>query len=151
MVEALKKGAKYAMVDEAQVVDDMRFIAVENVLETLQQLGNFHRKKFNIPVIAITGSNGKTTTKELMYKVLSGSYQTLATQGNLNNYIGVPLTLLRIDDKTEMAIVEMGANQLGNIEELCALAQPTHGLITNIGKAHTQGFGSLEGVIRGEE
>lgn len=150
-VEALKKGAKYAMVDEAQVVDDMRFIAVENVLETLQQLGNFHRKKFNIPVIAITGSNGKTTTKELMYKVLSGSYQTLATQGNLNNYIGVPLTLLRIDDKTEMAIVEMGANQLGNIEELCALAQPTHGLITNIGKAHTQGFGSLEGVIRGEE
>ncbi len=149
-VEALKKGAKYAVVDEAQEVDDMRFMAVENVLETLQQLGNFHRKKFNIPVIAITGSNGKTTTKELMYKVLSGSYQTLATRGNLNNYIGVPLTLLRMDNNTEIAIVEMGANQLGDIKELCTLAQPSHGLITNIGKAHTQGFGNLEGVIRGK-
>ncbi len=148
--EALEKGAKYVIVDEAKETDDRRFMVVDNVLKTLQQLGNFHRNKFNLPVLAITGSNGKTTTKELMYKVLSGSYQTLATQGNLNNYIGVPLTLLRIDNNTEIAIVEMGANQLGDIKELCALAQPTHGLITNIGKAHTQGFGNLEGVIRGK-
>jgi len=114
----------------------------------LQQLANHHRKQFRIPVLAITGTNGKTTTKELINAVLSKKYQTLATTGNLNNHIGVPLTLLKLKPDTEIAIVEMGANHLGEIDLLTRIAEPTHGIITNIGKAHLEGFGGFEGVVR---
>lgn len=146
---ALGKGAKYAVVDDPDMAAENVFV-VEDTLQTLQDLARYHRKTLSIPVIGITGSNGKTTTKELIYAVLSQKFNTLYTQGNLNNHIGVPLTLLRIKPEHEMAIIEMGANHIGEIELLCTIALPTYGMITNIGKAHLEGFGSLEGVARGK-
>ncbi|HEY4651874.1 MAG TPA: UDP-N-acetylmuramoyl-tripeptide--D-alanyl-D-alanine ligase [Pontibacter sp.] len=144
---ALEKGAKYAVVDDPAMAAENVFV-VEDTLQTLQDLARHHRKTLSIPVIGITGTNGKTTTKELTHAVLSQKFNTLYTLGNLNNHIGVPLTLLRIKPAHEMAIIEMGANHIGEIELLCSIALPTHGLITNIGKAHLEGFGSLEGVAR---
>lgn len=146
--QAIDNGAKYVVVDDEKVATSEKFLLVKNVLEALQELANYHRKQFNIPVIGITGSNGKTTTKELIYTVLSKKYNTIATVGNLNNHIGVPLTLLTIQPSTEIAIIEMGANHLNEIEFLCRIAAPNYGLITNIGKAHIEGFGSYEGVIK---
>ncbi|MBF9251713.1 UDP-N-acetylmuramoyl-tripeptide--D-alanyl-D-alanine ligase [Pontibacter sp. 172403-2] len=146
---ALEKGAKYAVVDDPSMAAD-NMLVVEDTLQALQDLARHHRRQLSIPVIGITGSNGKTTTKELIHAVLSQKYNTLYTQGNLNNHIGVPLTLLRIRPEHEMAIIEMGANHIGEIALLSSIAQPTHGLITNIGKAHLEGFGSLEGVARGK-
>jgi len=144
---ALQNGAKYALIDEeAYFKNETQYILVSDGLETLQQLAAHHRRQFNIPVIGLTGSNGKTTTKELINAVLSIKYKTLATKGNLNNQIGVPLTLLNINKLTEIAIVEMGANYVGEIAELCEITQPNYGLITTIAKAHLEGFGSLEGV-----
>ncbi len=148
--QALDNGAAYAIIDEDEYQSDQRFILVENVLETLQKLARHHRRQFDIPFIAITGSNGKTTTKELLSTVLSSQYPTHFTKGNFNNHIGVPLTLLGMPEGTEIAIVEMGANHLDEISALCAIAEPTHGLITNIGKAHLEGFGGLEGVKKGK-
>ncbi len=145
--EALAKGSRYAMVDDPTVVKDERFLLVPDVLQALQDLARHHRRTFNIPVIGITGTNGKTTTKELVHAVLSAERPTLATSGNLNNHIGVPLTLLRMNAEHHIAIIEMGANKVGDIAELVAIAEPTHGLITNIGRAHLEGFGSYEGVI----
>ncbi|WP_347157327.1 UDP-N-acetylmuramoyl-tripeptide--D-alanyl-D-alanine ligase [Pontibacter chitinilyticus] len=146
---ALEKGAKYAVVDDPSMASD-NVLVVEDTLQGLQDLARYHRRQLSIPVIGITGSNGKTTTKELIYAVLSQKYNTLYTQGNLNNHIGVPLTLLRIKPEHEIAIIEMGANHIGEIAFLCTIAQPSHGMITNIGKAHLEGFGSLEGVARGK-
>lgn len=145
--QALEKGAKYAIVDEKQYESD-RCILVPDVLQTLQQLATYHRNQLLIPIIALTGSNGKTTTKELINGVLSKKFKTTATVGNLNNHIGVPLTLLRMTDKTDIAIIEMGANHPKEIEFLCTIAQPDYGLITNFGKAHLEGFGNVEGVIK---
>jgi UDP-N-acetylmuramoyl-tripeptide--D-alanyl-D-alanine ligase len=145
--EALGKGAKYSVIDEeAHYADGC--ILVEDVLKTLQQLANYHRRQSKIPFIGITGSNGKTTTKELTAAVLSKKYKTLFTQGNLNNHIGVPLTLLTLRKEHEIAIIEMGANHQGEIAELCKIAEPDYGIITNIGKAHLEGFGGPEGVIK---
>ncbi|HQV51694.1 MAG: UDP-N-acetylmuramoyl-tripeptide--D-alanyl-D-alanine ligase [Flavobacteriales bacterium] len=146
--EALQKGALYAVVDDPSVVKDERYLLVNDGLEALQQLGLYHRRTFDIPVIGITGTNGKTTTKELVHAVLSCDRRTLATSGNLNNHIGVPLTLLRLNKEHSISIIEMGANKIGDIAELTSLAEPTHGCITNIGKAHLEGFGSYEGVIK---
>src|SRR5215218_2530389 len=143
--QALEGGAAYAVIDDKQFYIDERTIVVDDVLQTLQQLANHHRKHFQIPILAITGSNGKTTTKELIHAVLFSQYKTYTTEGNLNNHIGVPLTLLKIKSDAEMAIVEMGANHLKEIESYCVIAEPTHGLITNCGKAHLEGFGSVEG------
>lgn len=149
--QALENGASFAVVDDSEVVKDNRFLLVEDVLTALQELAKHHRKTFEFPVVALTGSNGKTTTKELIAKVVSMKYKTYATKGNLNNHIGVPLTLLAIDPKRyEMAIVEMGANHQQEIALLCSIAQPTHGLITNIGKAHLEGFGGISGIIKGK-
>lgn len=148
--QALKKGATHAILDEKKFVTDERHILVENVLETLQKLAILHRNYCEARVISLTGSNGKTTTKELIFSVLSKKYNTVATKGNLNNHIGVPLTLLSIKPKTEIAIVEMGANHLGEIAFLSNLAQPDFGYITNFGKAHLEGFGSINGVIKGK-
>lgn len=148
--EALKKGAAYAVIDEVKYQSGHRTILVDDVLKTLQGLARYHREKSNAKVIGLTGSNGKTTTKELLNAVLSTSYNTLATSGNLNNHIGVPLTLLRITDETELAIIEMGANHVGEIAELCSIAQPDYGYITNFGKAHLEGFGGEAGVIKGK-
>ncbi len=147
---ALEAGAAYAIVDEDIPNLDGRIIRVDNVLESLQMLAKFHREQFAIPFIGITGSNGKTTTKELVSAVLSTKYKTYTTVGNLNNHIGVPLTLLRIKADAEIAVVEMGANHLHEIESYCHYAEPTHGVITNCGKAHLEGFGSLEGVKKGK-
>ncbi len=145
--QALEKGAAYAIVDDPAAVTSDKIFLVENTLEALQDLARLHRKSFGFPVIALTGSNGKTTTKELIRCVLSTRFNTYATQGNLNNHIGVPLTILSADERSvEMLIVEMGANHEKEIALLCSVAQPTHGLITNIGKAHLEGFGSLDGV-----
>ncbi len=145
---AIIKGASYAIIDDEKYKKDDRFILVDNVLETLQQLALFHRKTLDIPIIGITGTNGKTTTKELLNAILSCKYNTLATSGNLNNHIGVPLTLLQITSKHEIAIIEMGANHIGEIGELCKIAQPDYGIITNIGKAHLEGFGGIQGIIK---
>jgi UDP-N-acetylmuramoyl-tripeptide--D-alanyl-D-alanine ligase len=145
---ALDMGASFAIIDDSLYCLDNRCILVENVLSSLQQLANHHRKQFRIPILAITGTNGKTTTKELIHAVLSKKYQTLSTTGNLNNHIGMPLTLLKLKPETEIAIVEMGANHPGEIDLLCRIAEPTHGIITNIGKAHLEGFGGFEGVVR---
>ena len=145
---AIEKGARFAIVDQKEFADEHKIFFVPNTLNFLQDLARYHRAKFNIPVIGITGSNGKTSTKELMYSVLSKKFNTLATQGNLNNHLGVPFTLLRMTKEHEMAIIEMGANQPGDIQELCEIASPTHGIITNIGKAHLEGFGDLEGVVK---
>lgn len=146
--DALQNGAVLAVVDEAGEWNDDRIIVVENSLEFLQNLSAYHRKQLKTIIIGITGSNGKTTTKELLFAVLSAKYKTQATLGNLNNHIGVPLTLLAIKPETEIAIVEMGANHIGEIEAYCQWAKPNVGIITNIGKAHLEGFGSLEGVVR---
>lgn len=145
--EALNKGASFCVIDEEEYQTDERIILVENVLETLQKLANYHRKQLDIPFIALTGSNGKTTTKELINAVLSKKYHTTATKGNLNNHIGVPLTLLSINQDTEVAIIEMGANHHGEIKLLSEIVEPDIGYITNFGKAHLEGFGSVEGVI----
>lgn len=144
--DALTKGAAYAIIDEEAYQYGEKTILVKDVLTTLQELANYHRKQFDIPVIGITGSNGKTTTKELVSVVLNSHYPTHFTKGNFNNHIGVPLTLLEMPLSTEVAIIEMGANHIGEIDFLCQIAAPTHGLITNIGSAHLEGFGSLEGV-----
>ena len=148
--DALAKGASYAVVDEEKWAKDSRYVLVEDGLRALQQLARHHRGQLAIPVIALTGSNGKTTTKESMKAVLAKKYKVLATHGNLNNHIGVPLTLLAIDGACEMAIVEMGANHLGEIAALCKMANPTHGLITNIGKAHIGTFGGYDNIVRGK-
>lgn len=148
--QALESGALYVIIDNPDYYVDQRTILVENSLETLQKLANFHRKHLNLPIIALTGSNGKTTTKELISVVLSEKYNTKATFGNLNNHIGVPLTLLSFDYKTEIGIVEMGANHQKEIEFLCEIAEPNLGYITNFGKAHLDGFGGFEGVIQGK-
>lgn len=147
-LDALKKGAKYAVIDEIVEGSDERMIKVDNSLECLQQLARYHRRKLNIPVLAITGTNGKTTTKELTAAVLSKKYHIANTKGNLNNHIGVPLTLLTMNSLTEMAVIEMGANHPGEIEHLCKIAEPDFGIITNVGKAHLEGFGSFEGVVQ---
>lgn len=149
-VKALEAGAAYAVIDEPVGVDDHRLILVEDVLQTLQALAGYHRQQFNIPFIAITGSNGKTTTKELVYAVLASHYKTYTTQGNLNNHIGVPLTLLSIPADAEMAVIEMGANHQKEIAGYCVYTDPTHGIITNCGKAHLEGFGGIEGVRKGK-
>lgn len=148
--QALDAGACCVVVDEDPGFSDDRIFKVEDVLTALQQLAGHHRSKFNIPFIAITGSNGKTTTKELVHAVLSTTYKTYTTQGNLNNHIGIPLTLLSVGTDAEMAVIEMGANHLKEIEGYCVYTAPTHGLITNCGKAHLEGFGSLEGVRKGK-
>jgi UDP-N-acetylmuramoyl-tripeptide--D-alanyl-D-alanine ligase len=156
--QALEKGAAYVFIDEEITLKDKRIIQTKNVLETLQALARFHRQKFNtlpngksrIPFIAITGSNGKTTTKELVHAVLSSTFKTYTTEGNLNNHIGIPLTILKIKGDAEMAVIEMGANHLKEIGGYCKYAMPTHGLITNIGKAHLEGFGNVENVKRGK-
>lgn len=147
---AIEQGCAYAIVDNENVANDTTIFLVKNVLETLQQLAKYHRSKLNIPFIGITGSNGKTTNKELIHAVLSKKYNTYATKGNLNNHIGVPLTLLSITSKHEMAIIEMGANHQGEIEFLADLANPNYGIITNIGRAHLEGFGGIEGVKKGK-
>ena len=147
-LQALEKGALYSVVDEKEYADNERCILVDDVLETLQQLARYHRDQLNIPVIGLTGSNGKTTSKELLNSVLSKKYKTYATKGNLNNHIGVPLTLLAIDKTVEIAVVEMGANHLGEIALLCSIANPSHGFITNIGRAHIGMFGGFENIIR---
>lgn len=148
--KALDEGAAFVVVDEDPGFSDNRIIRTANVLTTLQELAGYHRQQFNIPVIAITGSNGKTTTKELVHAVLSSAYRTYTTQGNLNNHIGIPLTLLAIQKDVEIAVVEMGANHLKEIEGYCVYTAPTHGLITNCGKAHLEGFGGIEGVRKGK-
>ncbi|WP_298495125.1 UDP-N-acetylmuramoyl-tripeptide--D-alanyl-D-alanine ligase [uncultured Algibacter sp.] len=147
---AIKEGAKYAVVDESNYDTSNKTILVDNVLKTLQTLSSYHRKHLNIPIIALTGSNGKTTTKELINAVLSKKYNTTATIGNLNNHIGVPLTLLSMKPTTEIGIVEMGANHQKEIEFLCEIAKPDHGYITNFGKAHLEGFDGVQGVIKGK-
>lgn len=144
--DALEKGARYAVIDEPEYRKDERFLLVDDALTALQGLARYHRSQLRIPFIGITGTNGKTTTKELIHAVLSQRFRTYATKGNLNNHIGVPLTVLSVTQQTEMAIVEMGANHPGEIAFLCSIAAPTHGLITNVGKAHLEGFGSFEGV-----
>lgn len=148
--QALEKGAKYAIVDEEEFVTTPNIFLVDNVLGALQKLASFHRGYLNIPIIALTGSNGKTTTKELINTVLSKKYNTTATIGNFNNHIGVPLTLLSMNNTTEIGIVEMGANHLKEIEFLCSIAKPDFGYITNFGKAHLEGFGGIKGVIKGK-
>ena len=145
---ALKNGCNYVVIDEREFQEDERFILVDDVLKYLQQLSNYHRKKLKCPVIGITGTNGKTTTKELIFAILNSKYKTVATKGNLNNHIGVPLTLLSTPLETEMLIVEMGANHPGEINFLSEITQPNFGIITNIGKAHLEGFGGYEGVIK---
>lgn len=146
--EALSKGASIAVVDDPTYATDDRYFLVDNALEALQKLAQHHRNQLSIPVVGLTGSNGKTTSKELLNAVLSRKYKTYATKGNLNNHIGVPLTILAIDDSVELAIVEMGANHVGEIALLCSIANPTHGFITNIGKAHIGTFGGFENIIR---
>ncbi|MEL1246325.1 UDP-N-acetylmuramoyl-tripeptide--D-alanyl-D-alanine ligase [Flavobacterium sp. DGU11] len=149
-LEALSKGAKYVVIDNPEYKSDDRMLLVNNSLEALQQLANYHRRQLGLPVIALTGSNGKTTTKELINAVLSKKYTTKATVGNLNNHIGVPLTLLSFTAATEIGIVEMGANHQKEIGFLCSIAEPNFGYITNFGKAHLEGFGGYEGVIKGK-
>ena len=148
--KAFEAGAAYAVIDEEKYASFGKTILVDDVLTTLQQLAKHHRQQFNIPFLAITGSNGKTTTKELIHAVLSTSLKTYTTEGNLNNHIGVPLTILKIGLDAEIAVIEMGANHLGEIASYCSYALPTHGLITNCGKAHLEGFGSEEGVRKGK-
>lgn len=147
---AIDAGAAYAVIDEAAFAIPGKTFLVNDVLTTLQQLAKYHREQFSIPFIAITGSNGKTTTKELVHAVLSTTYKTYTTEGNLNNHIGIPLTLLKIKADAEIAVIEMGANHQKEIEGYCLYTQPTHGIITNCGKAHLEGFGGVEGVRKGK-
>lgn len=148
--KAIESGAAFAIVDNPDLARNSRCIVVPDVLEALQKLATHHRRQFDIPVIGVAGSNGKTTTKELVGAVLSSHYPTCVTRGNLNNHIGVPLTLLSMQPETEVAVIEMGANHIGEVAELCEIAEPTHGLVTNIGKEHLEGFGDLEGVKKAE-
>ena len=148
--KALEIGAAAVVIDEPVIAESDNVFLVEDGLKALQKLANHHRKQFSIPFIAITGSNGKTTTKELIHAVLSTTFQTYTTKGNLNNHIGVPLTLLSIEQDAEMAVIEMGANHQKEIESYCDIAEPTHGLITNCGKAHMEGFGGVEGIRKGK-
>jgi len=145
--EAISKGAKFAIIDNAAYTIEGKTILVNDTLKTLQELATHHRRQFAIPLIGITGSNGKTTSKELIAAILETQYNVLYTFGNLNNHIGVPLTLLQINSTHEIAVIEMGANKPGDIQELAEIAEPTHGIITNIGRAHLEGFKNLEGVI----
>lgn len=147
---ALDLGCRYAVVDEEKYATHPNILLVDDCLQTLQDLANYHRKQFKIPILGVTGSNGKTTTKELILSVLSQEYNVIATQGNYNNHIGVPLTLLRITKEHEIAIIEMGANHLGEIATLCKIAEPNFGIITNIGRAHLEGFGSYENIKKGK-
>jgi UDP-N-acetylmuramoyl-tripeptide--D-alanyl-D-alanine ligase len=149
-MKALENGAAYAVVDEDIPGADERVIRVGDCLTALQELAKYHRERFNIPFIAITGSNGKTTSKELVYAVLSSHFTCYTTQGNLNNHIGVPLTLLSVKNDAQIAVIEMGANHQKEIEGYCRYTQPTHGIITNAGKAHLEGFGGVEGVKKGK-
>lgn len=148
--KALKAGCAYAVIDEAEyaIEGNQRYILVDDCLQTLQQLANYHRRQLGTPVIGITGTNGKTTTKELISCVLSQTHHILYTEGNLNNHIGVPTTLLRLKAEHDLAVIEMGANHPGEIKFLCEIAEPNYGIITNVGKAHLEGFGSFEGVIK---
>jgi UDP-N-acetylmuramoyl-tripeptide--D-alanyl-D-alanine ligase len=146
--QALENGAAYVVIDDPEYFKGERTLLVEDVLKSLQRLASDYRSTLRIPIIGITGTNGKTTTKELMAAALSARFTTHATAGNLNNHIGVPITLLTIKPETEIAVIEMGANHIGEIAQLCQIARPTHGIITNIGKAHLEGFGSAEGVIK---
>ncbi len=148
--EALKKGASYAVVDEKTFQVNDKCILVDDGLKALQDLARYHRSQLKIPVVALTGSNGKTTSKELLSAVLSKKFATHATKGNLNNHIGVPLTILSINSSVEIAVIEMGANHVGEIAELCTIASPTHGFITNIGKAHIGTFGGFENIVKGK-
>ena len=148
--EAILKGAKYVVIDNPEFQLEGKTLLVKNSLTALQELAKFHRSYLGLPIIALTGSNGKTTTKELIHTVLLKKYKTLATIGNLNNHIGVPLTLLRFTKETEIGIVEMGANHQKEIQFLCQIVQPDYGYITNFGKAHLEGFGGVEGVIKGK-
>jgi UDP-N-acetylmuramoyl-tripeptide--D-alanyl-D-alanine ligase len=149
-MKALEAGAAYAVVDEDINTEDKRILRFDDALQTLQDLAKYHREQFSIPFIGITGSNGKTTSKELIYAVLSSHFTTYTTQGNLNNHIGVPLTLLSVKPDAEMAVIEMGANHQKEIAGYCVYAQPTHGVVTNAGKAHLEGFGGVEGVRKGK-
>src|SRR5882757_9448389 len=146
--EALQKGAACAVVDEPAFAKDNNYLLVDDGLQSLQHLAGYHRTQLKIPVIGLTGSNGKTTSKELLYAVLATKFKTFATKGNLNNHIGVPLSILSIDSSFEIAVIEMGANHVGEIAELAKIANPTHGLITNIGKAHVGTFGGFENIVR---
>jgi UDP-N-acetylmuramoyl-tripeptide--D-alanyl-D-alanine ligase len=148
--KAIEAGAAYAVIDNPECKINDKYILVDDALTALQDLARYHRKQLTMPVIGLTGTNGKTTTKELINSVLSQHFKTQATQGNLNNHIGVPLSILTIDKSHEIAIIEMGANHQKEIEMLCTIAQPTHGLITNVGKAHLEGFGGVEGVKKGK-
>ena len=145
---AIDKGCSYAVVDDPEVVSGQKYILVENTLKALQELAFCHREQLKIPIIAITGTNGKTTTKELIATVLSKKYNTTFTKGNLNNHIGVPLTLLSMNEDTQIGVVEMGANHTNEIKQLCKIANPNYGVITNIGKAHMEGFGTFENIIK---
>jgi UDP-N-acetylmuramoyl-tripeptide--D-alanyl-D-alanine ligase len=147
-LKSLELGCNLVVVDDLKLKDTSNCYYVPNVLTALQKLAKLHREKLNIPIIGITGTNGKTTTKELIAAVLSTNFNTQYTKGNLNNHIGVPLSILSINKKHEIAVIEMGANHIGEIETLCKIAQPTHGIITNVGKAHLEGFGSFKGVIK---
>ena len=147
---AIDSGAAYAVIDKPEYQIDHRTLLVPDVLTALQELAEYHRRQLNIPIISLTGSNGKTTTKELIAAVLAQKYEVTATVGNLNNHIGVPLTLLSMTQKTEIGVVEMGANHQGEIKALCDIAQPNYGYITNFGKAHLEGFGGVAGVIKGK-
>jgi UDP-N-acetylmuramoyl-tripeptide--D-alanyl-D-alanine ligase len=148
--KALEMGASLVVIDDPKyfIEDDERYFMAKDSLKMLQDLANYHRKQLDIPIIGLTGSNGKTTSKELLNAVLQTKFKTVATVGNLNNHIGVPLTLLSINEDAEIAIIEMGANKQGDIQELCEIAEPTHGFITNIGKAHLEGMGGPEGVLK---
>ncbi len=148
--QAIEAGAALAVIDEKEFETGGKTILVNDVLKILQQLAAYHRQQFSVPVIAITGSNGKTTTRGLIHAVLATTYKIYTTESNLNNHIGVPLTILRIKDDVQMAVIEMGANHIGEIASYCRIAQPTYGLITNCGKAHLEGFGSEEGVRKGK-
>ena len=148
--EAIEAGAKYAVIDQEEYATESKCILVKDVLKKLQELANFHRTSLNTPIIGITGSNGKTTTKELMRNCLSQKFNVYATPGNFNNHLGVPLSLLEITTAHEIAIIEMGANHLNEIAFLCEIANPNFGYITNFGKAHLEGFGSIEGIIKGK-
>ncbi len=147
-LQAIEAGAAYAIVDDSTLPSHPQLLLVDDVLTSLQELARYHRRQLQIPIVAITGTNGKTTTKELTAQVLSSTFNTGVTKGNLNNHIGVPLTLLSMDKNTQVGVVEMGASHPGEIAVLCRIAEPNYGLITNIGKAHLEGFGSLEGVMR---
>jgi len=148
--QAFEKGARYAVIDDPAYATDQRCILVADSLKALQELARYHRTRLTIPVVGLTGSNGKTTSKELLNAVLSKKFKTFATKGNLNNHIGVPLSVLSIDSSVEIAVIEMGANHVGEIAFLCSISNPTHGFITNIGKAHIGTFGGFENIIRGK-